>query len=69
MFNSSNQKAENKWISMSSRPAWSTYRVPVKLGLYKENLSKKKKKQKTKNKKTKTKTGMVVQHVTPALWK
>jgi len=54
---------------MSSRPAWSTYRVPVKLGLYKENLSKKKKKQKTKNKKTKTKTGMVVQHVTPALWK
>jgi hypothetical protein len=38
----------DRWIFVSSRPAWSTEQVPGQLGLHKETLSKNKNQIKTK---------------------
>jgi hypothetical protein len=53
-FNPSTREAEAGRF-LSSRPAWSTKRVPGQPGLHRETLSQKYKKQKTKSKKTKNK--------------
>jgi hypothetical protein len=53
-FNPSTQEAEAGGF-LSSRPAWSTERVPGQPGLYRETLSRKNKKQKKKTKKKKKK--------------
>jgi hypothetical protein len=50
-FNPSTREAEAGGF-LSSRPAWSTKRVPGQPGLYRETLSQKNQKQKKKKKKT-----------------
>jgi hypothetical protein len=53
-FNPSTWEAETGGF-LSSRPAWSTKRVPGQPGLYRETLSRKTKKKKKKKKKKKRK--------------
>jgi hypothetical protein len=53
-FNPSTQEAEAGGF-LSSRPAWSTKRVPGQPGLYRETLSRKNKTKQNKTKQNKTK--------------